>query len=682
MRNSLIFAALLAASSAHAEATEAPGDVFKPLDVFQLAWANNPQVAPDGKRVVYERSFFDITKDRKRSNLWLVNLDSGEQRPLTSGLVNDGQAAWSPDGKRLAYVSSSDGSAQIHMRWMDSGQSARITNLGDGPQGLAWSPDGKWLAFAMHVAGEGKPIATMPPKPEGAEWAPPVKVIDRLIYRMDGAGYVDPGYTHLFVVAADGGAPRQITSGNFDAAGPVWTHDGKSLVFSSNRHADWEYEAQESDLFRIDVADGKLTQLTDRKGPDNNPVISPDGRQVAYVGFDDQQLGAQDAHLYTLDLASGKHRDLTPDLDRSIGDPGWDESGKGLYFNFEDGGRVKIGWVSAEGGKVETLANDLGGTQMGRPYTGGAMSVAGGRVVYTRDTEYRPGDLAVVSRIAKSRVLTDLNANLLGHKALAEIETINWKSSADGHDIQGWLVTPPHFDKSKKYPMLLEIHGGPYAGYGPHFAPETQLYAAAGYVVLYLNPRGSTGYGQAFQNLIQNNYPGQDYDDLMSGVDNVLARGYVDAKRLYVTGGSGGGALTAWIVGHTDRFRAAVVAKPVINWASFVLTSDVYTFFTKYWFANPPWENLDNYIKRSPITYVGKVVTPTMLIVGEADHRTPISEAEQFYQALKLRKIDTALVRIPEASHDINRRPSNMLAQVLNTIGWFERYGGKNDASH
>ncbi|MFO1516408.1 MAG: S9 family peptidase [Lysobacterales bacterium] len=675
----VLLAGAVVAGSTAARA-ESPADgTLQPLDVFQLAWANNPQVAPDGKRVVYERSFFDITKDRKRSNLWLVNVDSGEQRPLTSGLVNDGGAAWSGDGRRLAYVSASDGSAQIHVRWMDTGQAARITNLTEAPQGLAWSPDGKWMAFAMRVAAEEKPLAQLPPKPEGAEWAPPVKVIDRLIYRVDGAGYVDPGYTQLFVVAADGGAPRQVTQGHFDAGAPVWTRDGKALIFASNRHADWEYEARESDLYRVELASGALTQLTTRKGPDTNPVLSPDGRQLAYLGFDDRQLGAQDFHLYVLDLASGTSRDLTPSLDRSVSDPAWDGDGRGLYFSYEDAGRGMVAWVSAQGGRVETLANDLGGTSPGRPYTGGALAAAGGRVAYTRDSEYRLADLAVVSRGGKPRVLTDLNANLLGHRALGKVESFTVKSSADGRAIQAWLVTPPDFEAAKKYPLLLEIHGGPYAAYGPHFAPETQLYAAAGYVVLYMNPRGSTGYGQAFQDLIQDAYPGQDYDDLMSGVDAVLARGFVDPKRLYVTGGSGGGALTAWIVGHTDRFRAAVSAKPVINWASFVLTSDFYPFFAKYWFANPPWEKLDNYLARSPITYVGKVSTPTLLMVGESDHRTPITEAEQFYQALKLRHVDTALVRIPEASHEINRRPSNMLAQVLYTLGWFERHGGKAD---
>jgi acylaminoacyl-peptidase len=311
---------------------------------------------------------------------------------------------------------------------------------------------------------------------------------------------------------------------------------------------------------------------------------------------------------------------------------------------------------------------------MGRPYGGGAMSVAAGRVAYTRGTAYRPADVAAVARGSAAHVLTHLSDSLLDHRTLGRVEEIGVRSGADQRPIQGWIVYPPDFDPKKKYPLLLEIHGGPFENYGARFAPETQLYAASGYVVLYLNPRGSTSYGDEFANLIHHNYPGQDYDDLMSGVDAVLARGFIDQDNLFVTGGSGGGVLTAWIIGHTERFRAAVVAKPVINWYSFVLTSDAYPFFTDYWFANKPWENPESYLKRSPITYVGKVKTPTMLIVGESDYRTPISEAEQYYQALKLRHIDTALVRLPGASHSINNRPSQMLTQVLYTSGWFDKH--------
>jgi len=661
-----------ATALAHAQSSE-PGPL-QPMDVFQLQWADNPRLAPDGKSIVYERCWFDVMKDRKRANLWIIDTDGRGNRPLTTGAANDGDAAWAPDGKRLAWVANEDGKAQIFVRWMEKADSAAVTHLTQAPRGLSWSPDGKWIAFTMRVPAPDAPLAQMPAPPKGAEWAPPARVVDRVIYRMDGGGYIDPGYTQVFVVGADGGAARQVTQGKHNFMGvPAWTHDGKALIVSSNFNDDWEYEPLESDLYRVDVDSGAVARLTERKGPDRDAVVSPDGKRLAYVGFDDDGKPYQGAHLYVLDFANGKSRVLTADFDFNIEDPSWDGD-RGLFFHYDDRGTTKVAWVGANGGKVQVLANDYGGTAMGRPYTGGAMSSAAGRVAYTRGTEYRPADVGIVDRGGKPRSLTDLNANLLGHKRLGQVEEMRVKSTADGREIEAWIVTPPDYDPAKKYPLLLEIHGGPFAAYGPQFAPEIQLYAAHGYIVVYSNPRGSTSYGSEFANLIQNAYPGKDYDDLMSVVDSVISRGSVDTANLFVTGGSGGGVLTAWIVGHNDRFRAAVVAKPVINWYSFALTSDFYTLFSRYWFPGVPWEQQENYMQRSPITYVGNVKTPTLLITGEDDHRTPSSEAEQFYQALKLRKIDTALLRIPGASHEINTRPSNMLAQVLNTIGWLDRH--------
>ena len=672
-------ATLLINATAAADATPAdtrPLDpqIFAPLDVFKLEWADHPQLSPDGRLVVYERGRFDIMKDRKRSSLWLIDAEGRGQRALTSDDGDQRGAAWSPDGKRIAYISASEGKAQIHVLWLDSGASTPITHLIEGPGNLSWSPDGRWIAFTQHVPAQDTPLAKLPTPPQGAEWAAPAKVIDRLTYRIDGGGYIDPGYAHVFVVSADGGAAREVTLGKHDFGGPIaWTHDAKSVIVSANLNDEWEYQPLESELYRVDVDSGALTKLTDRKGPDRNPVISPDGIYVAYIGFDDKNHPYQASHLYVLDLASGKSSALTADSDIDVQEPVWDGNA-GLYFSYDDHGATNVGHVGIQGGKVDIVASDFGGTQVGRPYTGGSMSGAAGRVAYTRDDTTHLSDVAIVARGGKSKKLTDLDANLLDHKTLGKVEEIHVKSSADGRDIQAWLVKPPRFEAAKSYPLMLEIHGGPFSAYGPHFAPEIQLYAAQGYVVVYCNPRGSTSYGSEFANLIENAYPGQDYDDLMSVTEAVIARGSIDTNNLFVTGGSGGGVLTAWIVGHTDRFRAAVVAKPVINWYSFVLTSDFYALFTKYWFPGVPWENVEHYMKRSPIAYVGNVKTPTMMITGDADHRTPSGEAEQFYQALKLRNVDTAMLRIPGASHEINTRPSNMLDQVLYTIGWFEKH--------
>jgi acylaminoacyl-peptidase len=414
--------------------------------------------------------------------------------------------------------------------------------------------------------------------------------------------------------------------------------------------------------------------MTDRDGQDSSPVFSPDGKQIAFLGFDDKGMSYENSDVYVMNVADGSSRNLTRELDRSIDDVQWAGSSNRLYIQYDDRGRRHIATLSMNGNVAE-IASDVGSASSGRPYTSGGFSVAGnGSVAYSGGTPDRPADVHTARRNGQVTRLTRLNDDLLAQRTLGEVEEIVWESSLGDYEIQGWLVKPPGFEANRKYPLVLEIHGGPFAAYGPHFSPEIQLYAAAGYVVLYTNPRGSTSYGYDFANEIHQNYPNQDYDDLMSGVDAVIARGYVDDEQLFVTGGSGGGVLSAWIVGKTDRFRAAVVQKPVINWASFVLTSDGMPFFVRYWFGTPPWEDPEKYWRYSPLSLVGNVKTPTMLITGEQDFRTPIAESEQFYQALKLRGIDTALVRVPERSHTIVARPSHLIAKADNIIAWFERY--------
>lgn len=665
---------LLVATAVLPVRAEAPRPPFAPMDVFGLQWADNPVLSPDGARLVYERRFFDPMKDVSRANLWILDTSTGAARPLTTGSVSDGQAAWSADGTRVAYVSADEGRRQIFVRWVDSGATARVTQLERAPSNLAWSPDGRLIAYTAFVPSEGQPLATMPKAPKGAEWAAAVKVVEHTIYRADGAGPLEPGFTHLFVVAADGGAPRQVTRGEFNVSGvPAWSADGASLVVAANRDADVDFEPLESELYRVALADGAMTRLTTRAGPDNRPVMSPDGTHLAYLGFDDRKLSYANVRLHVMDLASGRTRSLTDDLDASIERAAWIDN-RTIAVVYDWRGSTHVARVSVASGRRTTVAEDLGGTSMGRPYTGGALSAGGGRIAYTQGTALRPADIALVSGEGPPRRLTDLSGGLLEERRLGRVEEITFKSSHDGRDIQGWVVYPPDFDASRRYPLLLEIHGGPFAAYGPHFAPEIQLYAAQGYVVLYANPRGSTSYGAEFANLIHQNYPSQDYDDLMSGVDAVIARGGIDTNNLFVTGGSGGGVLTAWIVGKTDRFRAAVVAKPVINWFTHTLTADAYPFFAQYWHPGPPWEHVEHYFKYSPISLVGRVTTPTMVITGEDDLRTPMAESEQYYQALRLRRVPSALVRIPGASHAINARPSHMIAQVLNTIAWFERH--------
>ncbi len=652
---------------------------FANTDVFQLEVAVNPQVSPDGDEVVYVRRSMDIMQDRAVSNLWRIDGDGDNHRPLLSGPKNYSSPRWSPSGDRLVYVASVEGRGpEIHVRWMDTGATALLTNLPKSPSAISWSPDGEHLVFQMFVESNGKPLAKPPAKPKGAKWAPGVKVIDSVYYRRDGAGYLDPGYSHLFIVSAEGGTPRQLTQGDFNHSGPIAWRDNSSIVFSANRNTDWEYDPTDSELWQLNIDNGEISKITDRDGPDGSPTISPDGKKLAYLGYDDKLMGYHNTEVYVMDFGSGDTQVLTEEFDRSVDRVTWSQDSRNLYIQYDDHGKSHLALLKPNG-EVSSITASLGGVSLGRPYTSGGFSVGGKNVfAVTLGNPLRPSDLGIGRGNGTPKQVTSLNEDLFGHKKLADLEEITWQSSADDLEIQGWIAKPPGFEPGKKYPLILEIHGGPFAAYGPQFSPEVQLYAAAGYVVLYTNPRGSTSYGYDFANEIHHNYPGQDYDDLMSGVDAVIAKGFVDEDQLFVTGGSGGGVLTSWIVGKTDRFAAAVVAKPVINWISFSLTADFSTVFTRYWFKDMPWTDPDAYWERSPLSLVGNVTTPTALLTGEVDYRTPISESEQYYQALKLRKIDTALIRVPKASHGIAARPSQLIAKVDNVLAWFERYRTKD----
>ncbi len=652
-------------------------DSFGPADVFELEYAGDPQISPDGSEIVYVRTFIDIMTDRDRRNLWIVNYDGSDHRPLLTGQQNFSSPRWSPDGSKLLYIASDENEKrQLFLRWMDTGQTAMLTHLERGPGGVSWSPDGQTVAFSMFVPEASVPFAEMPAKPEGASWAPTPTSYERLLYRADGAGFLPLGYSQIFVLPVEGGTPRQLTDGPYNHGGtPEWLPDSQSLLISATRREDWEYHMSDTEIFEVAISDGAVEQLTDRRGPDAAPAVSPDGQKIAYLGYDDRFLGYQVTKLYVMNRDGSGSRMIADDLDRSMGNLQWAADSEGLFFQYDTEGNTRVAHVDLSG-TVSDLASNVQGLSLGRPYGGGTFTVASnGRFAFTHGTPDHPSDLAVGARGTEPRRLTWLNEDLFGHKPLGEVEEVWYESSHDGLRIQGWIVKPPNFDSSRKYPLVLEIHGGPFANYGDRFSAEAQLYASAGYVVLYTNPRGSTSYGEDFGNEIHHAYPGNDFYDLMSGVDEVIGRGYIDEDQLFVTGGSGGGVLTAWIVSHTDRFAAAASQKPVINWYSWVLTADMGgTAGINYWFPDKPWNALEHYMERSPIHHVGNVKTPTMLITGEVDYRTPMSESEQFYQALKIQNVPSALVRIPEASHGIAARPSHMISKVQHILAWFGRY--------
>ena len=650
---------------------------FDYLDVFDLQFVADPQISPDGNTIVYVRHQFDIMTDRRYTNLWSISFNGDNHQPLTSGKSFYGTPQWSPDGTRLAYTSTEDGSNQIFIRWMESGETTSITNLTNSPGNIQWSADGNKLLFSMRIPAPAPSIASYPVPPPGAEWAEGAKVIEHVQYRADGSpGFRDEGYTHIFVISADGGAPRQLTSGNVDHNAPSWAPEGNSILFTANFSEDAELDPTNAQIFEMNIETAETTQLTNRRGPYNSPIVSPDGRYIAFTGYENRFVGYQLDLLYLMNRDGSNLRVLSENLDRDIGSLQWAADSQSIFFQYDDEGNSKVGHIRFNGEYV-TIASDLGESSVGRPYGGGSYSVANnGRFAISLGFADRPAELATGHFPTRRAItqITNLNEELFKARTVGETTEFWVDSSVDDYRIHGWIITPPDFEPGQKYPMILEIHGGPHTNYGPRFTPELQLMATRGYVVVYTNPRGSTSYGEEFGAYINHNYPSEDHDDLMDSVDYVLSLGYVDEQRLYITGGSGGGVLTAWAIGKTDRFAAAVVSKPVINWYSFSLTADFYPFFTRTWFTDMPWNDPMQYLERSPISLVGNVTTPTMLLTGEDDFRTPMSESEQYYTALKLQGVDASLVRIPDTPHLIVTRPSNLIRKVAYITGWFDRY--------
>tara|TARA_R110001599_G_scaffold9003_2_gene44626 strand:+ start:4367 stop:6439 length:2073 start_codon:yes stop_codon:yes gene_type:complete len=646
--------------------------------VFDLEYADDPQISPDGSTIVYARKSMDKFADQVVSDLWSIDTRKGTHRPLVSGQGSSSSVRWSPTGDRLIYMASNNGKQELRLRFKDTGDSFSLAQLEQSPGAPVWSPDGKSIAFTMLVPDERPGFAKPPKSPEGAEWAKPVRVVDDLVFRFDGAGYLPKGKTQIFVLGTEGGTPRQVTHGQNGFDSPQWLGNDALLV-TGNEAEDADLDPIESEIYRVDLSSAAVTPLTQRDGPDFAPKIAPNGARIAYLGYDDELRSYQQNNVYLMASDGGGARNLTVNYDRSVDNIAWRSDGKALIGQVEDEGILTLVSIDLSG-NVRTLVEDIGGTSLGRPYAAGSFSVAsnaGGSspiIAYTKGSTNRPAEVAINRGGRDGRQLTRLNEDALGHLDLARIEEIKISSSHDGREIEAWVALPPNFRPDGSFPMILEIHGGPATMYGPYFSAEIQRYAAQGYVTVYANPRGSTGYGEDFAQLIDLNYPGNDHDDLMSVVDALIAKNYVSKDRLFITGGSGGGVLTAWAVGKTDRFAAAATIKPVINWTSMALAGDIARFVSRHWFRAQPWEQPEEYWRRSPLSIVNNVKTPTMVMVGEADWRTPAWEAEQFYTALKVQKVDTVLVRVPGASHLIARRPSQLIAKVDNIMGWFAKY--------
>ena len=653
-----------------------PSNRLTLADYMEWETVSAPRLSPDGKQIIFTRGWIDKVNDRRQSSLWVMNVDGTRLRALAL----DGSAPqYSPDGMRVAYTKEGEPRGnQIWVKYLDTeGPGTQITRLDESPSDITWTPDGKSIVFRVSVPrnqGGGRVESMVNAyKPRGATWTTPPRVVEKLQYRRDGQGFTTDNISHVFIVPADGGTARQLTHGEYGVGALELSPDGKTVIFSSGpRTEDAEYAWRESDIYSVDLATGNVKQLTTRSGPDNNPSISPDGKLVAYTGYDMTTDTWVDSRMYVMGIDGSGSRILTKDLDRSPGNLMWAKDGSGIYFTVQDKGSSNLHFVSVRG--------EMRQITKGQHMLNVSEITRTGFAVGTLSDPGRPGDIVSfdIRGPAEIRQLTSVNADVLEGKKLGAHHEI-WFKGADNWDIQGWYITPPDFDPTKKYPLMLSIHGGPHSMYGVGFNFGWQEHAANDYIVLYTNPRGSTGYGSAFGNAIKNAYPGKDFDDLMAGVDAVIAKGFVDTRNLFVYGCSGGGVLTAWTVGHTDRFAAAASLCPVTNWLSFVGTTDGASWYRN--FAKLPWDDPSEHLKRSPLMYVGNVKTPTILMTGVNDLRTPMGQTEEFYEALKVMKVPTAMVRFNEEWHGTTSKPSNFIRTQLYLRDWFQKYSRKEAAA-
>ena len=677
-------------------------------DLFNFVWIGDPQVAPDGSRVAFVRVTVNDRKDGYNTAIWTVTTASGETRQLTNG-PRDTQPRWSPDGKFLVFVRAPEiqgrvEPAQLFMLAMSGGEPFQFTTLPRGASGPQWSPDGKFIAFYNSATPEelakAQPKDSPQPKPSPsasptpAERESDVRVINRAVYRANGTGYLDFKHPNqIWVVTApktgdEKVTPKQLTRGRYDNGGAFWAKDSSRLYFTSNHTDEPYYEPPSTNIFSVSVNGGEATKFVTIDMGVGGFALSPDGKQLSFVGSVREPVRSySQPDLWVMDMTpNAKPRNLTANFDFDIGGgltgdnvapragggnpPVWSADARSINMIYVKEGKANVGSFDVSSGRLSDV-------------TAGNQAIVNFRTVPDASkfvllisTPTRIGDLYWLDKAnGQPRQLTRLNDELFSKLNLTEPEEI-WHTSFDGKKIQVWVQKPPDFDPNKKYPLILNIHGGPHAAYGFIFDHEFQWMAAKGYVVLYPNPRGSTSYGQEFGNIIQHNYPGDDYKDLMAGVDELIKRGYIDDKKLAVTGGSGGGLLTNWTIGQTTRFAAAVSQRDIASWTDWWYTAD-FTLFQPSWFKAPPFEDPEDYRRRSPITYVNKIQTPLMLILGEVDWRTPTGPGgEAMFRALKYRKIPTVMVRFPNESHELSRsgQPWHRVERLQHIMGWFDKW--------
>jgi dipeptidyl aminopeptidase/acylaminoacyl peptidase len=701
-RLSSLFALLLiVALCLPAQPLAADKRMITEMDLFKFVWVADPQISPDGSRVAFVRVWVNQKADRYDSALWIVPTTGGAPRQLSAG-PRDTSPRWSPDGKQLAFIRSIEKEnrpqpPQLYLLSFDGGEAQPLTEMPRGVGAFEWSPDGKTILFQSSeeikkdkTMTEGGEVKEKPP-----ERTSDVRVITKATYRSNGPGYLNPKFkAHLWRVSVplspgETPKPKQLTKGGFDEGAASFSPDGSRIYFVANRTLEPYYNPPRADLYSIAPDGGDEKKILSFDGGLRDYTFSSDGKRLAFAGsvtakpvqsytqpdlfVVSNEAGATPKNLtatYDFDIGGGIGGDQRAPRGGSPGGVVWSKDNRSLIINVAEHGRANLKRIDAATGKVEPLTT---GDHEVQAYSATPDT---SKMALLISSSVSIGDLFLLDTASgKLTQLTRVNDELFSQLNLTHPEEI-WYTSFDARKIQGWIQKPPNFDPAKKYPFILEIHGGPHAAYGFTFTHEFQWMAAKGYVVLYTNPRGSTSYGQGFGNIIQYNYPGDDYKDLMAGVDEVLKRGYLDEKKMGVTGGSGGGVLTNWTVGHTQRFAAAVSQRSIADWAGFWYTAD-FTLFTPTWFKAAPWEDPQDFVKRSPITYIKNVTTPMMFIEGEADWRTPANEGgEVMFRALKYRKIPTVMVRFPNESHELSRSgaPWHRIERLQHILNWFDIY--------
>ena len=682
-------------------ATILSADAKRPIadtDLYAFQWTASPQISPDGSKIAYTLVKVNAKHDNYETTLWLAPANGGPARQLTSG-PHDSGARWSPDGKVLAFlrVAEKDGKPeppQIYLLPMEGGEARPLTEMPKGAGGTpAWSPDGRSIAFSSTTLVKDfvKKKDEDPPESD-------VRVITRAEYRENDGGYLDPARPdHIWIVDVPSvlGAPqkaRQVTTGDFSEGEITWARDGSKIYFTSDRVRESYYEPPAGTIYQVKAAGGEIRKVAGIDGPIGGLALSPDGGRLAFVGSINRgdglaqrsysqpdlfvtatELGATPKNLtanYDFDIGDGVGGDQAPPRGGAESKPFWSADGRAIFVNTAEEGRVNIQRIDAETGKVQAV------TKGDHAVLSYSATPDGSNMALLISTPTNIGDVFLAdSATGQMEPITHVNADLFARLQLTEPEMI-WYKSFDGRRIQAWVQRPPDFESGKKYPLILDIHGGPHTAYGYVFDHEFQWMAAKGYMVLYPNPRGSTSYGQEFGNSIQYAYPGDDFKDLMAGVDELIARGWVDPDKLGVTGGSGGGVLTNWTIGHTDRFKAAVSQRSIADWAGFWYTAD-FSQFTDFWFRGAPWEQEADFKARSPITYIQSVHTPLMLIEGEADFRTPPANGgEQMFRALKYLKRTAVMVRFPGETHELSRsgKPVHRVERLDHIVAWFDEY--------